>query len=54
MATLIEDIGLYSAHAAKALQSSGYQLDYTPRSLWEAERFFAENTDGPGVPTKAG
>jgi hypothetical protein len=29
-------------------------LDFTPRSLWEAERFFAANTEGPGVPTKSG
>jgi len=54
VASLIEDIGLFSAHVAKSLRSSGYRLDFTPRSFWEVERFFVENTTGAGAPSKSG
>jgi len=54
MTTLIEDIGAFSAQLAKGLAPRGYRLDFTPRSFWEVERFFAENMSAPGAPTKTG
>ena len=36
---------------ARALRSSGYEADFSPRSLWEIDRFFDENTaDGAAIP----
>ena len=38
---------------AAALSSSGYQADFTPPSLWEIDRFFAEQTKH-GKPRRRG
>jgi hypothetical protein len=44
MPTLIEDIQTGADWVAAALKSSGYRADFSPRSLWEVDRFFDEHT----------
>jgi hypothetical protein len=51
MNTLIEDIEPSAEWIARALSSSGYRADFTPRSLWEIDRFFEEHSrDGASKP----
>jgi len=44
MNTLMQDIEPSSLWIASALNSSGYVADFTPRSLWEFDRFFDEHS----------
>lgn len=39
---------------AGALRSSGYQADFSAESLWEVDRFFDDQTTGPGKPKRGG
>ena len=45
--TLAQDIPVAAAWVVKALNSSGYQVDYTLESMKELDRFFDEQS-GPG------
>ena len=45
--TLLEDIPIAASWIVKALNSSGYQADYTLESMRELDRFFDEQS-GPG------
>jgi hypothetical protein len=53
MPTLIEDIQSGADWIATALTSSGYGADFSPRSLWEVDRFFDDHTRD-GQPTHGG
>ena len=44
MANLQDDIKSGAAWIAKALNSSDYRADFTPKSLWEIDRFFDDHT----------
>jgi hypothetical protein len=37
---IVEDVGEAAERVATALTASGFRADFTPRSLWEIERFF--------------
>ena len=51
MPTLVEDLHTGAESIAKALRSSGYTTDFSPRSLWEIDRFFDEHSsDGSAKP----
>jgi hypothetical protein len=51
MGTIVEDVGKAAEWIAMALSSFGYHADFTPRSLWEIDRFFDEQShDGDPVP----
>jgi hypothetical protein len=39
---IVADAKTGAEWAADALRSSGYAADFSPRSLWEVDRFFAE------------
>ena len=39
---------------AEAMRSSGYETDFSPRSLWEVDRFFDEQMKRPGKPKRGG
>ena len=41
-----EDLHKSAAWISQALQSSGYRADFSPRSLWEIDRFFEEQSEG--------
>jgi hypothetical protein len=53
MATLKEDIVAAADWICHALHESNYQADFSPRSLWEIERFFDEHSAG-GKPRAGG
>lgn len=53
MASLIEDIDASAAWIARALQSSGYEADFSAQSLWSIDRFLDENSDR-GQPRRDG
>jgi hypothetical protein len=44
MATLLEDIPSAAVAAGRALTQSGYAADFSPASLWQVEKYFADNT----------
>ncbi|ESX78833.1 hypothetical protein NKH89_25875 [Mesorhizobium sp. M0923] len=47
---LQDDIPVAAQWISSALQSSGYRVDFTPRSISEVERFFREQTkDGEPI-----
>lgn len=48
-----EDIDKASQWISRALESSGYLADFSPRSLWEIDRFFEEQSS-PGVAKPGG
>ena len=51
MGTIIEDVNQAANWIAQALLSSGYNADFSPKSLWEIDRFFEDNShDGQAVP----
>src|SRR5208283_4180272 len=51
MASLIEDARHFADWMANALQSSGYQADFTLESLKEIDRFFDEQSqEGEAAP----
>ncbi|HEY4354230.1 MAG TPA: hypothetical protein VGN16_00670 [Acidobacteriaceae bacterium] len=51
MPSIVEDVQTSADWIAQALNSSGYRADFTPRSLWEIDRFFEEHsTGGAGKP----
>ncbi|MGO9110751.1 MAG: hypothetical protein ACLP9L_16135 [Thermoguttaceae bacterium] len=51
MGTIVEDVGEAAEWIAMALSSSGYSADFTPKSLWEIDRFFDEHSrHGDPVP----
>ncbi|MEH0580204.1 hypothetical protein [Streptomyces sp. B21-108] len=45
MPSLLDDIHTSARWVADALNSSGYEADFTPRSLRDVERFMAEHSD---------
>lgn len=45
MASLTEDLDRSAAWIAQALQSSGYQADFSPQSLWSVDRFLDDHSD---------
>jgi hypothetical protein len=45
MTSLLDDIRTSAQWIAHALNSSGYETDFTPRSLRDVERFMAEHSD---------
>jgi hypothetical protein len=50
MASILEDVQVSADWISKALASSGYNADFSPDSLIEIDRFFAENVhDGKAV-----
>jgi hypothetical protein len=53
MGTLKEDIDDAAEWIATALSSSGYAADFTPRSLWEIDRFFDDHSHD-GAPRPGG
>jgi hypothetical protein len=53
MGTIFEDVKTSSEWIAKALLSSGYNIDFSPSSLWEIDRFFDEHTQS-GTPISGG
>jgi hypothetical protein len=53
MGTIKEDIGTSADWISRALNSSGYRADFSPRSLWEIDRFFEEQSLN-GAPKPAG
>lgn len=53
MASLIEDIDASAAWIARALQSSGYEADFSAQSLWSIDRFLDEHSDR-GQPRRDG
>jgi len=53
MGSLVEDAGTAAEWIATALSSSGYQADFSPRSLWEVDRFYDEQSKG-GKPRRRG
>ncbi len=50
---LLEELPIAADSVAHALRASGYRADFTAASLWDLERFFAENTAG-GRPRPGG
>lgn len=50
---LQEDIPITAQWIANALQSSGYDADFAPKSISEVERFFREQTED-GEPVSGG
>ena len=51
MGTIVEDVGKAAEWIAMALSSSGYRADFTPKSLWEIDRFLDEHSQhGDPVP----
>jgi hypothetical protein len=53
MGTLIEDAATTSTWMAAALSSSGYEMDFSPASLWQIDFFFDDHAPG-GVPRRGG
>jgi hypothetical protein len=53
MGTLIEDAATTSTWIAAALSSSGYDMDFTPASLWQVDLFFEDHAPG-GVVKRRG
>jgi hypothetical protein len=48
---IVEDVVASAEWIATALTSSGYRADFAATSLWEIERFFAEQSrDGRAIP----
>ncbi|MCI8906885.1 MAG: hypothetical protein HFF12_00315 [Angelakisella sp.] len=50
--TLLEDIPIAASWIVKALNSSGYQADYTLESMRELDRFFDEQSAPGGILSK--
>ncbi len=50
--TLLEDIPIAADWVVKALNSSGYQADYTLESMRELDRFFDEQSAPGGILSK--
>ena len=51
MADILQDIEESANWIARALNHSGYRIDFSPRSLWEIDRFFDEHSrNGAAVP----
>jgi hypothetical protein len=53
MGSLVEDASTAAEWIANALSSSGYCADFSPKSLWEVDRFFDEQSTG-GKPRTGG
>lgn len=53
MGTIVEDLHDAAQSIAAIARDADYALDFTPRSLWDVERFLDENSAG-GQPTPAG
>lgn len=51
---IVVDAQTAAEQIAAALRSSGYRADFSPRSAWEVDRFFAEQMDAPGRPKRGG
>jgi hypothetical protein len=46
MGSLIEDAATTSTWMAAALSQSGYEMDFTPASLWQVDFFFEDHAPG--------
>ena len=44
MGTIVEDLREAAASIADVANAAGYTFDFSARSLWDVERFLAENT----------
>jgi hypothetical protein len=53
-APIIRDAVPAAEWVAEAMRSSGYATDFSPVSLWEIDRFFAEQLKRPGKPRRGG
>ena len=51
---IIRDAKASADWVSKAMRSSGYETDFSPASLWEIDRFFADQMKAPGRPVPGG